>query len=156
MLVYFTPLTSFLNISHWADHLYSPVIPGSWLTLEFLLKQNNPVQFLFPNPNFEKSKHVPWSQFNVLSSTELRSHAEQMCVATELLQRARVYWLFEGGQVRVNGDRAEVVDEGEGFRNVRGCPGVEETVEDALISTCGHRSSLSPWISLDSTLTNNV
>lgn len=66
--------------------------------------------------------------------------AEQTCVAAESLKRARVYWLFEGWQVRVNGDGAEVVDEGEVFRNVRGCPGVEETVEDPLISTCGHRS----------------
>lgn len=78
--------------------------------------------------------------FNVVSSTKLSSRAEQMCVATELLKRASVYWLFEGWQVRVNGDSAEVVDEGEVFRNIRGCPGVEETVEDPLISTCGQRS----------------
>lgn len=49
-----------------------------------------------------------------------------------------VYELFERWQVGVDGDAAEVVDEGKVFGNVRRGPGVEEAVEDSLVSACAH------------------
>lgn len=49
-----------------------------------------------------------------------------------------VYELFERWQVGVDRDAAEVVDEGKVFGNVRRGPGVEEAVEDPLVSTCAH------------------
>lgn len=44
--------------------------------------------------------------------------------------------LFERWQVGVDGDAAKVIDEGKVFGNVRRGPGVEEAVEDPLVSAC--------------------
>lgn len=50
-----------------------------------------------------------------------------------------VYLLFKGRQVGVDGDTAEVIDEGKVLRNICRCPGVKEAVENPLISTCRHK-----------------
>lgn len=55
---------------------------------------------------------------------------EKVCVG--------VCWLFERWQVGVDGDTAEVVDEGKVFGNISRGPGVKETVEDSLIAACRH------------------